>query len=127
MEDHDNIVVPPSKENQPVNTEHVKMGNQQDILKLVSKSINAKGYIAGDSFVVLKGSQMRMEVRKSCRDLIKKRREELVSSGKVIDYVFVEDVVFSSSSAAAGAILGGDSNGPICWENEAGVLLKQLQ
>ena len=70
---------------------------------------------------------MRKETRKSCRDLILKRREDLIASGKVVDYVFAEDVTVSSPSAAAGVILGGDSNGLICWQNESGVLLKQLQ
>ena len=79
-----------------------------------------------DSFIVLKGSQMRKETRKSCRDLILKRREELIASGKVTDYVFVEDVTFSSPSAAAGVILGGDSNGLVCWQNESGVLLMNI-
>ena len=100
---------------------------KQGVLTIVSKNINAKGYMTDDGFIVLKGSQMRKETRKSCRDLILKRRENLIASGKVVDYVFAEDVSFSSPSAAAGVILGGDSNGLVCWQNESGILLKQLQ
>ena len=124
----DSNVVQPEKESPPTDTTSADTdAPKQGVLTIVSKSINAKGYMADDGFIVLQGSQMRKETRKSCRDLILKRREELIASGKVVDYVFAEDVIFSSPSAAAGVILGGDSNGLVCWQNESGVLLKQLQ
>ena len=126
--DGDSIAVQPEKKGQPADTPSSDSdAPKQGVLTIVSKSINAKGYMTDDGFIVLKGSQMRKETRKSCRDLILKRREELIASGKVVDYVFAEDITCSSSSAAAGVILGGDSNGLVCWQNESGVLLKQLQ
>jgi len=96
------------------------------ILHLASKKLMAQGYVSGDSFVVLKGSQMSPNLRQSCRAWVKTHRYELIDSGKVVNFVFTEDVSFSSPSAAAAAILGGESNGLILWKTDAGIVLKQL-
>lgn len=97
-----------------------------EILRLASKKLAARGYISGDAFVVLKGSQMSSELRQSCRAWVKTHRNELIKSGKVVEFVFAEDVSFSSPSAAAAAILGGESNGLILWKNDGGKTLKEL-
>ena len=97
------------------------------VLHLSSKKVMAKGYSIDEQFVVMKGSQMSSETRTSCREWIKTRRDELVSTGKVIDNTFAEDVVFSSPSAAAATILGGETNGLLSWKNDEGKTLKQLR
>ena len=53
-------------------------------------------------------------------------RKELLENGKVVDNVFTVDTPFSSPSAAAAAILGGESNGQTLWRNEDGKTLKEL-
>ena len=53
-------------------------------------------------------------------------RDALVKEGKVVNYVFTVDTPFSSPSAAAAAILGGESNGQTLWHNENGKTLKEL-
>jgi len=50
----------------------------------------------------------------------------LIESGKVKEFVFAENVSFSSPSAAAAAIMGGESNGLILWKNDDGKTLKEL-
>ena len=96
------------------------------VLHLASRKLTATGYILDHQFIVMKGSQMGPDTRQSCRDWVKRHRDELVSTGKVVDGVFVEDVHFTSASAAAAAIVGGESNGLIMWKNGDGVALRDL-
>lgn len=72
-------------------------------------------------FVVFKGSTARKQgiaAWTSYRAL----RDQLVADGKLIDgpdpgfLVFTEDVPFSSTSAAAAVIYGGNQQGPIAWK-----------
>jgi len=104
----------------------VKATDTTAILHLASKRVAASGCITGDEFIVFKGSQICSETRSSCRSWVKKRREELISSGKITDCVFTEDTIFSSPSAAAAVIFGGETNGLIVWKNVDGLTLKQI-
>ena len=95
------------------------------ILHLASKKLTANGFVSGDSFVVMKGSQMSPDTRSSCREWKKKHRTDLISDGKVKDLVFTDDVLFASPSAAAATILGGETNGLIAWRYSDGTSLKK--
>jgi len=46
---------------------------------------------------------------------------------EVSNWVFTEDVLFTSPSAAAACIVGGEANGLIMWVDEHGKKLKELQ
>lgn len=97
-----------------------------NLLYLASKKVTATAYISGDQIVVVKGSQISPVERKTCRPWIRNMRDALVKEGKVVNYVFTVDTPFSSPSAAAAAILGGESNGQTLWRNENGKTLKEL-
>ncbi len=97
------------------------------MLHLAGKNATAQGYVNDEGFVVLKGSQMCPSLRKSCRENVSRQRDALINSGKVRDFVFTESVQFSSPSAAAGVIVGGEANGRIMWKNDKGNTLKDLQ
>lgn len=97
------------------------------LLHLAGKKAVAQGYVNDEGFVVLKGSQMSPTLRKSCRGWVSTHRNELIDSGKVKDYYFTEDVQFSSPSAAAAAIVGGEANGLTMWIDNQGRKLKELQ
>ena len=97
------------------------------VLHLASKKVSASGCVTEDGFIVFKGSQICTETRSSCRDWVKKRRAELVSSGKVKDWVFTKDIIFASPSSAAAVIFGGETNGLIAWKNVDGLTLKQIK
>jgi len=45
----------------------------------------------------------------------------------VKDFVTTEDILFSSSSAAADVVTGYSINGPATWKNMAGVTLEELE
>lgn len=74
------------------------------------------------NFIVFKNSTARKqgtEGWKAYKDL----RDQLVADGKLIDapgqdgfFVFAEDVPFSSPSAAAAVVNGGEQNGRIVWK-----------
>jgi len=85
-------------------------------------------------YVVLKGSLAVVRVQDH---FLKKRglveaRQDLIARGvlkQVSDdhYEFTRDEEFSSSSKAAGIILGSSSQGPLCWEDENGRLLDEFR
>ena len=55
-----------------------------------------------------------------------KLREKLFREGKVENLKTTEDILFSSSSAAADFLLGYSVSGPRIWKNKQGVSLKEL-
>ena len=75
----------------------------------------------GDEFVVLKGSTARKHGVDSWTSF-KKLREQLVSDGRIVhgddpeNYVFAEDIAFSSPSAGAAAVAGRNINGRVNWK-----------
>ena len=98
----------------------------KDVFRLNSKAINAHGYREGSRFIVSIGSEMASHARPSCRESILKHRKELINTGKVVDFVFSEDVSFSSPSTAAAVILGGETNGMLAWKNDDGQSIKDI-
>jgi len=54
-------------------------------------------------------------------------REKYTSNGKVADWVLQEDILFSSSSAAADFVLGNSVSGPKTWKNKEGKTLKEVE
>ena len=97
-----------------------------DLLYLASKKVNASAFISDNQIIVTKGSQISPTERQTCRPWVRNMREELVENGKVVGNIFIVDTPFSSPSAAAAAILGGESNGQTLWRNKDGKTLKEL-
>ena len=58
---------------------------------------------------------------------MQKQRQKLFDSGKVENLVIVEDLLFSSSSAAADFILGYSVSGPRTWKAKDGRSLKEIE
>lgn len=50
-----------------------------------------------------------------------------MSEGRVKDLETTEDILFSSSSAAADFILGYSVSGPKMWKNKDGKTLKEVE
>ena len=97
-----------------------------EILHLASKKLVASGYVSDSQFIVLKGSQISNKIWKACSNWIKNQRVMLISSGKIANGVFTENVSFASPSTAAAVINGGNSNGQIMWKNAEDTSLKDL-
>lgn len=54
-------------------------------------------------------------------------RQKILESGKVENLVTTEDILFSSSSAAADFILGYSVSGPQTWKAKDGRTLKDIE
>jgi hypothetical protein len=81
----------------------------------------------------LKGSQAVLTVRESSHKYpwAVSLRERLNEDGSLVvegdRLVFAKDVEFSSPSAAAAVIHGGQANGLTAWKNKHGKSLKELE
>lgn len=78
-----------------------------------------------DGYLLLKGSKISSVIAPSCKDWVKKAREE--NADKInSDYILTEDIMFKSSSSAAAFVSASSLNGKICWKDTNGTLLKDL-
>jgi len=104
-----------------------------DLLFCEIKGLKATGRQTDNGFVVLKGSEAVLEERPSTQkyQYAANLRSALRSDGVVEEkkdrLVFLADHEFSSPSAAAAVIHGGQANGLIAWKNSKGVSLKQKE
>nr|WP_252735071.1 DUF4357 domain-containing protein [Amphritea atlantica] len=84
-----------------------------------------------EGYLVRAGSQFALEETDSIAEGWKKLRAKLIDEGLVDSTaengVFLEDVLFSSPSAASSTILGAQSPGPIRWIDENGNTFKDNQ
>lgn len=99
-----------------------------EILYITSGSVNAKGKVTTEGFVVFAGATINEKTSvKSLSAGMQKQRQKLLDSDKVQNLVTTEDVLFSSSSAAADFILGYSVSGPRTWKTKDGQSLKDIE
>ena len=99
-----------------------------ELLYITSGLVNATGKVTAEGFVVFAGATLneKMSVR-SLSAGMQKQRQKLFDSSKVNNLVTTEDILFSSSSAAADFILGYSVSGPKTWKTKDGRTLKELE
>ena len=95
-----------------------------------SRGCDASGELVEDGFVVRRGSKSRMETAASMPEPIGNRRKSLVEAGIVEEingvYVYQQDYLFPSPSAAAATVLGASANGWIEWKDANGRTLSEI-
>lgn len=99
-----------------------------EILNIISGTVNAKGKITREGFVLL--AQSAINKKTSAKSLSKGMmalRTKIIESEKVEGLVTTEDLLFSSSSAAADFVLGYSVSGPQKWKTDDGRTLKELE
>lgn len=99
-----------------------------EMLFISSGSVNAKGRVTAEGFVVYEGSTL--DSKGSVNSLsngMKNLRQKLIESDKVQNHVIKENILFSSSSAAASFVLGYSVSGPQRWKTKDGKTLKELE
>ncbi|MFP6843571.1 MAG: GIY-YIG nuclease family protein [Thalassolituus sp.] len=101
------------------------------LYSLKSNRLNASMVEVSEGYLVRAGSQFSLEETDSIAEGWKKLRAKLIDES-LIDAtgengVFLEDVLFSSPSAASSTILGAQSPGPIRWVDEDGKTFKENQ
>lgn len=99
-----------------------------ELLYITSGLVNATGKVTAEGFVVFAGATLneKMSVR-SLSAGMQNQRKKLFDSSKVNNLVTTEDILFSSSSAAADFILGYSVSGPKTWKTKDGRTLKELE
>ena len=101
--------------------------NNQQILYLTKEDAEAKGVVTAEGFVVFKGAKLNAKTsEKSLRPKAAAYRNKMMNSKKVIDLHTTENLLFSSSSAAADFVLGFSASGPREWKDKNGTSLKEL-
>ena len=99
-----------------------------ELLFITSGSVNATGKVTAEGFVVFAGATVNEKISvKSVSAGMQKQRQKLFDSSKVNDLVTTEDILFSSSSAAADFILGYSVSGPRTWKTKDGKSLKEIE
>jgi dienelactone hydrolase len=99
-----------------------------ELFYLTSGSVNATGKLTAEGFVVFAGAIVNEKTSvKSLSTGMQKQRQKLFDSAKVDNLVTIEDILFSSSSAAADFILGYSVSGPRAWKTKDGISLKELE
>lgn len=82
-------------------------------------------------YIVIKGSEAKKSLSNSCTETYKNMRRKLIETKILMEkedkYIFVEDTIFNSPSAASNMILGRNSNGFTEWVNKEGLTFKEIQ
>lgn len=99
-----------------------------EVLYLTTASANASGKVTTEGFVVFEGATLNEKTStKSLSAGMLKLRQKLFASEKVKDLKTTEDILFSSSSAAADFVLGYSVSGPQTWKTKDGRTLKEIE
>jgi len=82
--------------------------------------LNATGRRTSEGFVVFKGSTIAPNLQKSCPENVVKLREKYKAK---IDsnHILIEDILFTSPSAAAAFVGGSSSSGNELWKTAEGI------
>lgn len=100
----------------------------KELLYISIGSTSATGQVTAEGFVVLKGATVNEKTSaKSLSAGMKKLRDKIFAEGKVENLVTTEDILFSSSSAAADFVLGYSASGPRTWKTKDGRSLKEIE
>ena len=102
--------------------------DEDEKLYLNTGAVRAVGIVTSEGFVLLAGSKINekasaMSLTKGAIALRKKHFD----AGRVKDLTTTEDILFSSSSAAADFVTGYSVSGPASWKNAAGQTLKEIE
>ena len=108
----------------PATREHRADADNAPLLQMSDVGATAKAREVDGSFVVLKGSTARKNGSPSWNSYVS-LREDLIRQGKLVPkgndlYEFVEDVEFSSPSAAAAIVAAANRNGRSTWKLQNG-------
>lgn len=98
-----------------------------EVLYITSGSVNARGMVTSEGFVVLSGTTVNDTTAKSLSPGMLKLRKDLLDSTKVENLTTIEDILFSSSPAAADFVLGYSASGPRSWKAKNGRTLKEIE
>lgn len=102
---------------------------EENLLYLKTGAADAVGAVTAEGFVVLAGARINEKTsEKSLSKGMRKLRKKHFDAGHVgPDLVTTEDILFSSSSAAADFVTGYSVSGPANWKDKNGKTLKEIE
>lgn len=106
---------------------------EREMLYCEIKGLKARGHLTPNGIVVLAGSQAVLNERSSTQkyrwalNMRQGLKEEGILTVTPNYLLFATDAEFSSASAAAAVIHGGQANGLTAWKNQSGTSLKELE
>lgn len=116
---------------QDVENKEEKTGFVHETYKIKTSALRATMKETDQGYIVLKGSEGRKNLSKSCTETYRNLRRKLLETEIMIEkngkLIFTEDAVFNSPSAAANMVLGRNSNGNTEWINEKGLTFREVQ
>lgn len=114
--------ITPSKQN------IIDVAEFEETLYLSVGNYHGEGYFTtDDKFILKSGANISHSETKSCPVAFSMRRKNAIESRLLKDWVTTEDMLFSSSSAAAAFILGYAYNGPKNWKNSECISVGELR
>jgi hypothetical protein len=97
------------------------------------KGLKARGHLAPNGLVIIKGSQAVLQERASTQkypwalNMRQRLKDEGILTEEADHLVFTRDSEFSSPSAAAAVVHGGHANGLTAWKDKHGRTLKEVE
>jgi hypothetical protein len=104
-----------------------------DLLFCEIKGLKATGRQTENGFVVLEGSEAVLKERPSTQkyqyaaNLREGLRTDKIVEERMDRLIFLSDYEFSSPSAAAAVIHGGQANGLTAWKDSKGITIKEKE
>lgn len=105
------------------------VSQEQHIFYCKQAGCVAKGYMSGDEFIMLAGSEIRQNARASITPAFAAQRQAFIAEHCQIQKgvpVLKHDYTFSSPSYAAGMCVGGSANGWTEWKDAEGKTLDEV-
>lgn len=100
------------------------------IYHVTLRGSNATGYEKADHFTVIKGSRIAADTVPSFLQYYPNAynlRNQLISSGIIVNYQFTSDYDFESLSLAASVVIGRTANGYTVWKDGSGLSFGENQ
>lgn len=115
----------------PIFEEKRKAKSNTELFYCKGRNASAIGELTDDGFLVYKDGTSSIEETKGMNKWIgilrKRLVEEEILKKENNEYVFQQDYIFNSPSAAAASILGRSANGWKSWKNKSGITLDELK
>lgn len=112
---------------EPIIQNSSENSTKEEKLFLHSNKANAMGVVTSEGFVLLKNSIIAEKVSSSVSRSVENLRKKYIEDGKLVNFKTTEDIIFSSSSAAATFVTGNSTSGPATWKNKEGKTLKEIE
>nr|BFF38450.1 GIY-YIG nuclease family protein [Tenacibaculum mesophilum] len=115
----------------PIFEEKRKATKSKEIFYCTGKDASAMGELVDDGFLVYKGGKANLLETKGINKWISVLRKRLLEDEILKNendvYVFQQDYIFNSPSAAAASLLGRAANGWTEWKDKTGKTLDELK